>query len=415
LLIHGRYAQSDADAFPDASGGPRLAVLRERDERELDEATFGVRGGIELARRVALDARAGYFRHEESAASPGVAPGVLAGLPPSRSDTEFTRAVLDLYATLSLGERVQTVLGATYQDEDGRSRGTLLFSPDAPLPTDYRLRRSSAGAYGELRLAPAADWTVVAGVRADDPSSAARETTGKVTVEYRWPGFDGRVHASWAEGFKLPSFFSLGHPLVGNPDLDPERARSMEVGAAFGALDGALDWRVTAFSQRFSDLIDFDFETFKSVNRAKVDIDGVELGAVYRRGERLSISAQASLMDVEALDGDRNLAQRPERLAGVNAEWRFPRARGELHFGWLYVGERFDSSIPTGERSLASYDRLDAAWSWQRGNLGFGVAVDNLLDAEFEQTIGFPHSGRALRFSVRVAPRRVISESRSQE
>jgi len=34
------------------------------------------------------------------------------------------------------------------------------------------------------------------------------------------------------EGFKLPSFFALGHPLVGNPSLLPETSRSVDAGVS---------------------------------------------------------------------------------------------------------------------------------------------------------------------------------------
>ena len=47
---------------------------------------------------------------------------------------------------------------------------------------------------------------------------------------FAWDPRQTRIKASWAEGFKLPSFFALGEPNVGNPDLRPEKSRGFDVG-----------------------------------------------------------------------------------------------------------------------------------------------------------------------------------------
>ena len=76
-----------------------------------------------------------------------------------------------------------------------------------------------------------------------------------------------------------------------------------------------------------------------------------------------------------------NLRQRPEWRAGASLAWRI-RATLALHADWLYVGERFDSAIPTGARELSSYTRADVALQWTpTDRLELSFAVDNLADS----------------------------------
>ena len=55
-----------------------------------------------------------------------------------------------------------------------------------------------------------------------EEEAAAIETIRSGTLS----GFFG----SWGEGFKLPSFFALASPLVGNPGLVPEKSNGWDVG-----------------------------------------------------------------------------------------------------------------------------------------------------------------------------------------
>jgi iron complex outermembrane receptor protein/vitamin B12 transporter len=209
-----------------------------------------------------------------------------------------------------------------------------------------------------------------------------------------------RVRLGWGNAFKLPSLFALADPLVGNPDLRPELVTSWELGVDLQAPDNALRWQITAFWQRFEDLIDFDFDTFTTVNRSRVNTDGIELGGEYQPTERLSLVTHLTYTDIDVLDSAATLRQRPELRGGIGLYWTIAAAL-TAHAGWQYIGERFDSSIPTGELALPSYSRLDFALNWEiADSIQLNFAIDNATDVNYEEAIGFPAIGRRTRISV---------------
>ena len=67
-----------------------------------------------------------------------------------------------------------------------------------------------------------------------------------------------------------------------------------------------------------------------------------------------------------------------------------------------YVGSSLDSSIPTGDVRLDAYTRVDVSASWQLSSrFEAYLAIDNLIDQEYEEFIGFEARGIAPRAGVR--------------
>ena len=58
--------------------------------------------------------------------------------------------------------------------------------------------------------------------------------------------------------------------------------------------------------------------------------------------------------------------------------------------------------MPTGDAMLDPYHRVDANVIWTpMASLSFVLAVDNLLDEQYEEAIGFPAVGRRARLGLR--------------
>jgi len=395
-----RHAATEASGFPDASGGPEFAVLRDLETRESRATSLGVDWRSAARAGPELTLSGSWFDQTEQQSSPGVVPGVLDGLPANDLDNAFTRTMLTAYARFDEWDRAEAVVGLTYRLEQGDSAGQIQVAPDTWLPTSYRIERDIAAAYAELDYRIRDPLTLRASWRVDDADGWDRETTGQLSLSYTPGGIVSRMFVTWGEGFKLPSLFAVAHPLVGNPALLPERAGALEIGVELALVAGVqseLRW----FKQRFRDIIDFDFETFRSVNRARVDSDGLELSVGAPLGAHLQLRAHATLLDVTVLDGGPQLTHRPELLGGIDALWSLGR-RAELFFGWRYVGERYDASIPTGMRELPAYGRSDLGIEWRTSAaMSVRVSVDNLTDERYATSVGFPAAGRGVRVSWR--------------
>src|SRR5690606_8920016 len=116
------------------------------------------------------------------------------------------------------------------------------------------------------RIAASEALLLQASLRHDDPEDAAGETTARLGAVATTHEGRTRWRGSWGTGFKLPSFFALGSPIVGEPNLKPEKSRSAELGVTRELGAGTLAG-ISLFANDYEDLIDFDPDTFKSVNR----------------------------------------------------------------------------------------------------------------------------------------------------
>ena len=144
----------------------------------------------------------------------------------------------------------------------------------------------------------------------------------------------------------------------------------------------------------------FLFLERKLLNFAKVETDGIEIGGGYEPTENLSLWAHLTYTEIDVINSNIELRQRPDLRGGVGLFWRISE-RISSHAGWQYIGERYDSSIPTGQRILPSYTRLDLALTWDlEDSLQLNVAIDNVGDSSYEEAIGFRATGRRARISI---------------
>lgn len=233
LSLSLRLSRGEGTAFPDDSGGPRFAARRGLDRREVDELALGVDLTQVLSPAWSYRLALGLHRRAEEFASPGVASGVRDpfGIPPNTADSNLLRGNAQLAATFEPRPWFSLVAGGSLQREDGRSDGVLVFGP-ARVPFRFALERDTLAPFGEARLRLGDRLSLTAGLRLDLPEEFDAELSPRAGLVYRLPASEASLRASYSQGFKLPSFFALGHPIVGNPGLRPERAETVELGIA---------------------------------------------------------------------------------------------------------------------------------------------------------------------------------------
>ncbi|UCG72395.1 MAG: TonB-dependent receptor [Chromatiales bacterium] len=401
LSVFGRYADSDARAYPEDSGGPELAVIRAVDQKEATDYSLGASFSWRLSGAWEFGGIASYYDRDDDFLSPGVAPGVRDGVPPNGTDSDLERTNVSLHASYVPAGKFATTVGLDFEREDGKADGFVEVAPGVQLPTTFDLDRDIVGVFGEVRYNVLDNWLLHGSLRYDDPNDASSETKGKIGT--LWSLNDGRttLQANWGKGFKLPSFFALGNSLVGNPDLLPEESESIDVGVRQRLFGDSVALNLTLFHNDFDNLIDFDFDLFTNVNRDSVETQGVEVGLDYQVNDRVSLSGHATYTDIDIKNSNAKLRQRPDWRGGANLRWQLASA-WLVNVSWLYVDETFDSAIPTGGITLDSYHRVDANLRWQATDrLGFALAVDNLLDEDYEEAVGFPAADIRARFSAR--------------
>ncbi|HZD51569.1 MAG TPA: TonB-dependent receptor, partial [Woeseiaceae bacterium] len=400
VRLFGRYSDNEGTSFPEDSGGPELAVLRRLDSKSSTDVSAGVVGGLRLSESWRLNVSAGRYDHEDRYDSPGVAPGLRAPVPPNRGRSKLDRLSLSAHAVGDLTENLRATVGVDYHDEDGTSESFVEVFPGFSLPSGFELDRSVTGVFGELQYRATTELALLASLRHDDPDGETGETTTKLGAVYDLNEGRTTLRANWGEGFKLPSFFALGSALVGNPDLKPEKSESADLGVT-QRIDRDLTATLTVYRNEFTDLIDFDFDLFTSVNRKSVTANGAELAIDWAVRSDLGLFAEVAYLDLDVKDSDVSLRQRPEWRGSAALRWHVT-PDWKLDAEWLLVGETFDSSIPTDGLMLDGYNRLDATVTWRATErTDWLLSVDNLLDTEYAEAIGFPSPGRRARLALR--------------
>lgn len=268
----------------------------------------------------------------------------------------------------------------------GRDRADA-FSDDGFSVTRNAPSRSTASQY--LGLNGKFDaHQVQLNVRHDRVGGSGAKTTGYLGYGYAvTPEF--KLTASTSTAFNAPTLAQVYDPVNGNPDLLPETARSVELGAQYVARDVLL--RATLFKTRTSNQFGIDPDNCFSgafvsgcptFNIAQASNRGLELSATGKLASadvRTSLTLQRPTND----STDQVLGLRARRMASVAASQVFGpwRLGGDLQFS----GERADGTHTLGSYLLAN---LNARYALSPTLALFG-RVDNLLDRDYQTVYGY--------------------------
>ncbi|HSH09838.1 MAG TPA: TonB-dependent receptor, partial [Oceanipulchritudo sp.] len=403
LFLSAIGSQIERQHYPDDSGGWLYAVSDELDTNRSQDTGAQVTGRFQLAEATELIARGSWYRLEEADTSPGVPPGERDpfGIPANIFDNVLERKRAQGYIRHLFAPGFAVVAGAEFTDEIGTSV-SLVSYPFGQIPGTYELQTKTNSLFTETAFTPLPGHQADLAVRWDDIDRIGTVRTSRASYQVDLPSLQASIRLAYGEGFKKPSLFALGNPLVGNPGLRPEESDLLELNINWQSAEGRVGSRLTVFTQDFTDLIDLsESAPPKLVNLQSVQSDGIS-AAVYYRHERVEeLSLHVTWLDVEVKDSEELLRNRPKWKAGLSATIRIAD-EVFVDFHTLYIGERQDSSIPTGTLTLDDYFQTDLGLRWQlRQGLWASVIIENLWDTKYEATVGMPDPGRRVRAGIR--------------
>ncbi len=321
----------------------------------------------------------------------------------------------------------QDPFGFTRSDTDSqarRLRTQAAWQPNAQLGLAFggeieRLEVSDSSTFGtNLEEADQRTWalfselsfnvgplTLDLGARRDDNDAFGAETSLRAGIGLRL-GDGWRLWANYGEAFRPPTLGELFFPFSGNPNLQPERAESFELGTQWRWTEApGGDWQLSlvGFQNRQQDLIDFDFVTFTNVNVGRSRSRGVE-ASLGVDGQRLDLRANITYLDAEDRDSGLALLRRPQWSANLVVSLT-PHRDWRVTLTGRFVDDRPDVDPVTFSRAEnPSYLRFDLAAQWQASRRFAPYArVENLADEEYAEALGFPAQGRTLIAGVAVA------------
>ncbi|MDP2761094.1 MAG: TonB-dependent receptor [Sideroxyarcus sp.] len=200
-----------------------------------------------------------------------------------------------------------------------------------------------------------------------------------------------RLTANVSTAFKAPTFNDMYWPLAwgfqGNPNLKPERARNLEVGAHYRQGGQHLD--AALFQNRIHDLISINSTWTTVENLDEAVIEGMEL--VYGvRQDGLEIENALTLQSPRNAKTGVQLPRRAQTLNTLTVVRRFED--GRVGFEWRSSGARSD-----GFNSLAAYDVINLSAQWKFApRLDLTARVDNLFNQNYMLAYGYNTLGRTI-------------------
>jgi len=324
------------------------------------------------------------------------------------------RLVGGYQADLSLGTRHLVTTGAELEHETGDIGNR---SEDLLRPT-----RTNYGAYVQDRVLIGSRAYLTVGGRVERNGSYGTRAVPRAALAFRVREGDDAttLRASAGMGIKEPSFFeSYGESFFakGNPELDPERSTTFDVGIEQRLLGSRLRASVTFFHHDYRDQIAYtlvDPDTFAGsyINLAHTRAQGLEVVVEARPASALELLGQYTFLDGEILESPSDfdpvyapgqpLLRRPRHQGSLTAQLSFPGVRAGVTLA--RVGERADSDfVGIGLVRSPAYTRLDARVRVRlAGPLEAYVVADNLLDEAYQEALGFPALGRAVRGGLRL-------------
>lgn len=381
-----RLFDADSSHYPEQSGGPEFAATDDLDTSDTKDQSSALQWDYKVNEQWTSLAKASWYQHEEDFHSPGIFP--YFAVPENGTNTEFTRTEMQWINRISPSDQLWFNIGLANKQEDGDSTGFVDFG--MIMPTDFSLERDINSGFVNANIYLTPELLVQASLRQDQVEDNKDYNTHQFGVSYQFNS-NWRWFANANSGFKLPSFYALGHGLIGNEDLKSEEVDAWDTGAEWKIEN--LNASLTYFKHEYENLIDFEPELFTNVNRPGVDTSGVEATFGWQVSDQIHLQLLANYIDIDLLQSDSHLLGRPDVTYGATADYQF-NDNWSFRLNYLSVDDRFAASQYTGdsvEETLPQYDKLDAAATWSiNQNHRVTLKVANAFGENYETDIGFP-------------------------
>lgn len=263
--------------------------------------------------------------------------------------------------------------------------------------TDYTAQRRDTDHLALAYQASFGPGQLQAALRHDDHSDVGSATTGLLATGWQLDE-TFKLIGSVSNAFNVPTFNQLYFPGFSNPDLKPEKARSVELGLQAAA--GASLGRLALFRTRYRDLI----AGFPATNIARAEVEGLEFsGSTEWAGWRLR--ASATFQRPEDDQGE-TLIRRARHFGSVEigrntTQWR---VNGQLVHG----GSRSDldfGSFPAARVTLERHTLLNLSGAWKLAPaLWLTGRVLNATDERYQTVLSYPSAGRELHVGLEWRP-----------
>ncbi len=431
----GAYQSTDGFNACRGAGFPifRGCFTDEPDDDGYRNVSVSLRGGLELTDALTLEGHlldadadneydGSVFGGNETETSQRVLGSKLTWTPDARvsvalqagrtadlSDAFFRADGVRRYVNTFDTQRDTASVQADYAAAEGQllTAGGDWQRDEVTSTTEFTIdRRDNTAVFAEYQGTFGAH-RVQASVRNDDNEQFGNHTTGSLGWGLSLDrGF--RLNASVGTGFKAPTFNDLYFPFGGNPDLEPEESRSLNLGV--GQYTEAWTWTFNVFETRIDALTGYD-SAFNLVQVDEARIRGAELTlsttlAGWEIASELSYAdprARAPLT-AEGLENpnfDNLLPRRAPRSGRIDID----RGFGAFRVGTTLNGAAARYDDAANNLRLPGYGTLDLRLEYALStDWTLQARATNVFDREYETIAFYNQPAREYGLSLRYRP-----------
>jgi len=306
----------------------------------------------------------------------------------------------DWQGNIRLARSETLVVGAEYERDE----------IEQPISANVHI----GSGYAELQSQLGSHWFSALNVRYDDNSRFGGKTTWRFAPAWVIAGSDTKLKASVGTGFKAPTLSELyqSYPaffFFANPGLKPETSTGWDAGFEQGLVHGAVRFGVTYYYNRIDNLIaavpdpSVPFgTTYGNIGRATTD--GIESFFAWQALKELTLRLDYTYTEATDEILHEELLRRPKHKGSLLAQWQATSA-WQLSLDVLAVGSWVDGnrdfSIP--RLDAPGYVTVNFATEYAlNGHVALFGRINNLLDRQYQNPVGFQQPGLGAYAGIRV-------------
>ncbi len=304
------------------------------------------------------------------------------------SDNDGRNLVLDLYNKYIFAEKFHTILGVNY------IKDKAVFDTEV----DFNI----VDPYLNLVYLSGSGLNINAGARLNTHSEYGNHFVYNLNPSYTFPTARGyfKVLSSYATSYITPNLIQL-FGAFGNEELEPEENATLEGGVEI-AINSKLRISALYFDRNEKNTIGFD-QNFISINVSdEINVNGFETEISWKPITSFSVNANYTFTERK---GD-NAIRIPKHKLNIFAMYQFSE-KTDVSLSYSYTGERLDtdfSNFPFTDVSLDAFSLLGVYLQHQitPDRLSVFLNIDNLLNEDYVEVIGFTTRGRNLSLGARL-------------
>lgn len=262
--------------------------------------------------------------------------------------------------------------------------------------TNYTAKERTTNAFFIATNQRVMALSLSANARRDREAQFGSRTTGGASIGWN-VNTQQLLYVNAANAFRAPSFNDLYFPGFSNSLLQPEKSRSQEIGWRWR--DSDMRVNVTAFDNRITNLIAFDFVTSQPQNVQRARIRGVEASVETTLGGvnwQLDLTSQTP----KNADSGLRLRSRASLFGALSASQTIGAWSWQANV--TANGARFDSSNESASSRMGGYALVNASVRYAiTKTWSLSIVGNNLGDRSYELARGYNPLPRQVMFNLK--------------